>query len=255
MQPCPKRFFLDSKHSFDDPNTRLPTLEAFDCPFVDDDNDQLDPTSVSATDRGAIHEENRGANTSTDRGAIPVVETVDEYDIRDGALRPGFTSEETSSRSIIDDQRIAKIYPHGTKIERRFNNGLWYPGTVQSGPYQFDDEANVTARWEILFDDGDRLFLSTNELQYCRKLVDDKPVVKTVDDDDDDVPYSSPMDDTPLDQRPEVMFPDPDEDLPPHLRKPKPYGLPILLKLLEISLVSFFTRKTPSCLTHFLRHR
>jgi len=28
------------------------------------------------------------------------------------------------------------------------------------------------------------------------------------------------MDDTPLDQRPEVMFPDKDEDLPPHLREP-----------------------------------
>jgi len=68
--------------------------------------------------------------------------------------------------------------------------------------------------------------LTTNELQYCRKLVDDTPVVETVADDDNDVPYSSPMDDTPLDQRPEVMFPDPDEDLPPHLHKPKPYGTP-----------------------------
>jgi len=139
MQPRPERFFLDSKHSFDDPSTKLPTLEAFDCPFIDNDDDQLDPTSVSDTDRGATPEENRGANSSTDRGVIPIVETADAYDTRDGALRPGFTSAETSSRSIIDDHRIAKICPHGTKIERRFNNGLWYPGTVLSGPYQFAD--------------------------------------------------------------------------------------------------------------------
>jgi len=34
------------------------------------------------------------------------------------------------------------------------------------------------------------------------------------------------MDDTPLGQRPEVMFPDKDKDLPPHLHKPRPYGTP-----------------------------
>jgi len=84
----------------------------------------------------------------------------------------------------------------------------------------------VTARWEVIFDDGDREFLSTDELQYCQKLVDNAPIVKTVAKDEDDIPYLSPMDDTPLDQRPEVMFPNKDEDLPPHLREPKPYGTP-----------------------------
>jgi len=39
MQPRKERFFLVSKHDFDDPATRLPTLEAFDCPFVVDDDD------------------------------------------------------------------------------------------------------------------------------------------------------------------------------------------------------------------------
>ena len=72
-----------------------------------------------------------------------------------------------------------------------------------------------------------------NELQYCRighrpTCVDNStPTVETVTEDgDDDTPYSSPMDNTPLDQRPEVMFPDKDEDLPPHLREPRPYGTP-----------------------------
>ena len=84
----------------------------------------------------------------------------------------------------------------------------------------------ITARWEIAFDNGDREFLSTDELQCCRinhrpNHVDTStPTVKTVAEDDDDVPYSSPMDDAPLDQRPEVLFPDKDEDLPPHLCKP-----------------------------------
>jgi len=103
-------------------------------------------------------------------------------------------------RSIIEDQRIVQVYPIGTKLEKRYNSGRWYRGTITLGPFQFDDEMAVTARWEIIFDDRDREFLSTNELQYCRKLVDDTPVVETVADDDDDVPYSSPMDDTPLDQ-------------------------------------------------------
>ena len=43
----------------------------------------------------------------------------------------------------------------------------WYPGTIISGPYQFDDEMPIAARWEITFDDGDREFLSTDELQHC----------------------------------------------------------------------------------------
>jgi len=76
MQPHNERFFLNSKHSFDDPNTKLPTLDAFDCPFVDDDDDQSNPDSVPTTDRGAIGAENRGENISTNRGDLPVVETV-----------------------------------------------------------------------------------------------------------------------------------------------------------------------------------
>ena len=90
----------------------------------------------------------------------------------------------------------------------------------------------VTARWEIAFDNGDREFLSTDELQYCRishrptPVDKSTPAVETVTEDDDDAPYSSPMDDTPLDQQPEVLFPDKDEDLPPHLREPRPHGAP-----------------------------
>jgi len=77
----------------------------------------------------------------------------------------------------------------------------------------------------VAFDDGDREFILSDKLQYCRishrpTYVDNStPVVETVAEDDDNVPYSSPMDDTPLDQGPEVLFPDKDEDLPPHLRK------------------------------------
>jgi len=90
----------------------------------------------------------------------------------------------------------------------------------------------VTARWEIAFDDGDREFLSTDKLQYChishRPTHVDKsaPTVETVTEDDNDAPYSSPMDDALLDQLPEVLFPDKDEDLTPHLREPRPCGAP-----------------------------
>jgi len=119
------------------------------------------------------------------------------------------------------------MYPHGTKLEKRFNNGRWYPGTVVSGPYQSDDEMPVTPRWEIVFDDGDREFLMVDELQHCRishrpTYADHStPTVEMVTEDgDDDIPYLSPMDDTPLDQRLEVLFPDKDEDLPPHLHEP-----------------------------------
>jgi len=99
------------------------------------------------------------------------------------------------------------MYPHGTKLEKRFNNGRWHPGTVVSGPYQFDDKMPVTPRWEVAFNDGDREFLMVDELQCCRishcpACVDPlPPTVETVTEDgDDDIPYSSPMDDTPLNQ-------------------------------------------------------
>ena len=88
----------------------------------------------------------------------------------------------------------------------------------------------VTARWEIAFEDGDPEFLSTDELQYCRishhptHVDKSTPTVETVTEDDDDTPYSSPMDDTPLDQQPEVPFPDKDENWPSHLRE-RPYGV------------------------------
>ena len=91
----------------------------------------------------------------------------------------------------------------------------------------------VTARWEIAFDNGDREFLSVDELQCCRIghrptcVANSTPTVETVaEDNDGDIPYSSPMDDPPLNQRPEVMFPDKDEDLPPHLHEPRPYSAP-----------------------------
>jgi len=125
------------------------------------------------------------------------------------------------------------MYPHGTKLKKHFNNGRWYPGAVISGPYQFDDEMPATPRWEVVFDDGDHKFLMVDELQCCRighrptHVDTSTPTVETVpEDDDDDIPYSSPMDDTPLDQRPEALFPDKDEDLPPRLREPRPCGTP-----------------------------
>ena len=95
------------------------------------------------------------------------METVDDYNVRDGSLQPGFGPEETSSRCLIEDHWIAKIHPINTKLEKPFFNGKWYPGAVISGPYQFDDEMPVTARWEIAFDNRDRKFLSVDELQYC----------------------------------------------------------------------------------------
>jgi len=235
MQPSKDRFFLDSKHDFDDLNTTLPTLEAFDCPFIDDDDDNSisTPAGNSPPNRGVNGEEDRGANAPSNKGSHPEVETLDEYDTRDGTLRPGFNSDRNSPRCLIEDHRIAKICPHGTKLEKRFNNGRWHPGAITSGPYEFDDEMPVTPMWEVVLDDGDRKFLMVNQLQCCRishhpKCVDNStPTVEIVtEDSDDDIPYSSPMDDTPLNQRLEVMFPDEDEDLPPHLREPRPYGTP-----------------------------
>jgi len=236
MQQRKECFFLDSKHSCDNPTTTLPTLKAFDSPFVDDDDNGNNPTPTlitrPPTDRGAIDTEDRGANIPSNKGGLPVVETPDDYDVHDGTLQPGFSPEETSSRCLIEDHRIAKIYPINTKLEKRFFNGKWYLGTVISGPYQFDDEMPITARWEIAFDDGDREFLSTNKLQCCRinhcptHVEKSAPTVEMVTEDDDGIPYSSPMDDTPLDQRPEVLFPDKDEDLPPHLREPRAHGAP-----------------------------
>jgi len=234
MQPRKERFFLDSKPSFNDPTTTLPTLEAFDCPFVDDDDNKRNPMPALATSpstgKGAIDTEDRGAHTSPDKGSFPEVETPDDCNVRDGTLRPGFGRDETSPRCLIDDHRIAKICPINAKLEKRFFNGKWYPGAVISGPYQFDDEMPVTARWEIAFNDRDHEFLSTDELQDCRishrptHVDKSAPTVETVTEDDDDAPYSSPMDNTPLDQRPEVLFPDKDEDVPPHL--PRPHGAP-----------------------------
>ena len=99
------------------------------------------------------------------------------------------------------------MYPINAKLKKCFFDGKWHPGAVISGPYQFDDEMTVTARWEIAFDDGDREIFSTDELQCCRirhcpTCVDNStPTVETVAEDDDaDIPYLSPMDDTPLGQ-------------------------------------------------------
>jgi len=138
MQPRKEHFFLDSKHNFDDPTTTLPTLEAFDCPFVDDDDDKSNQESTPATsspsDRGANDAEDRGENIPSNVGGLPEVEVVDEYDVRDGTLRPGFGSERTSPRYLIEDHQIAKIHPIDTKLEKCFDNVKWYPGTVISGP-------------------------------------------------------------------------------------------------------------------------
>jgi len=78
MQPSKERFFIDSKHDFDDPTTRLPTLVAFDCPFVDDDDDKSSPGPTPATnspsDRGVSDEEDRGENTPSNKGSHPEVD-------------------------------------------------------------------------------------------------------------------------------------------------------------------------------------
>jgi len=49
MQPSNDCFFLDSKHDFDDQSTVLPTLEAFDCPFVDDEDDKSSSTPTATS--------------------------------------------------------------------------------------------------------------------------------------------------------------------------------------------------------------
>ena len=38
MQPRETRSFLGTEHDMDNPATKLPALEAFDCPFVDMDD-------------------------------------------------------------------------------------------------------------------------------------------------------------------------------------------------------------------------
>jgi len=104
----------------------LPTLEAFDFPFVDDNNNERNPTPTLATspptDRGAIDTEDRGAHTSPDKGGFPEVETPDDYNVCDGTLRPGFGPDKTSPRCLIEDHWIAKIYPINTKLEKPFFN-------------------------------------------------------------------------------------------------------------------------------------
>jgi len=116
------------------------------------------------------------------------------------------------------------MHPIGTTLEKRIN-GHWCPGAIKLGPFQFDDEVEIIARWDVLFDDGDREFLYTDELQQCRIICrppyrnDSMPHV-------DDPPYSLPMDDAPLSEQPEILFPNKDEDLPPHLCEPRPYRAP-----------------------------
>jgi len=112
MQPSKDCFFRDSKHDFDDPSTTLPTLEAFDCPFVDDDDDKSSstPAGNSPPNRGVNGEEDRGANAPSNKGSHPEVETLDEYDARDGALRPGFDSDRNSPRCPPDCQDVSTWY-------------------------------------------------------------------------------------------------------------------------------------------------
>jgi len=80
MQPHTDRFFLDSKHNFDDLTTTLSSLEAFDCPFVDDDDNKSNPESTPAasspSDRVANDAEDRGENIPSNRGGLPEVEVV-----------------------------------------------------------------------------------------------------------------------------------------------------------------------------------
>jgi len=113
----------------DDLTTRLPTLEAFDCPFADDEdnNDAPGPTpeASSSPDRGAFDQvvEDRGENTSSYRGATPVV--IDDFDVQDGLLQPGPGHADPSARLLIRDHRIAKTYPIGATLEKQFN-GQWH---------------------------------------------------------------------------------------------------------------------------------
>jgi len=109
MQPSKDRFFLDSKHDFDDPSTTLPTLEALDCPFVDDDDNKSSstPAGNSPPNGGVNGEEDRGANAPSNKGSHPEVKTLDEYDARDGTLRPGFDSDRNSPRCLIEGHREA----------------------------------------------------------------------------------------------------------------------------------------------------
>ena len=101
MQPRDTRFFLGTEHNMDNPTTKLPTLEAFDCPFVD-----LDDENAPASDKGAPNTgENRGANASSNRGATPV---ITDQDHKDGLLRPGFT----------EDDEIDNEFPHETHHPR-----------------------------------------------------------------------------------------------------------------------------------------
>jgi len=85
MQPRKQCFFLGSKHEMDDPNARLPTLEAFDCPFVSNDDDVPNDTvgTNASSDRGGSDQEDRGDNNPSHRGATPVIA---DQDIQDGLL-------------------------------------------------------------------------------------------------------------------------------------------------------------------------
>ena len=61
MSPAEERTFIHSKRDFNDPNVQLPTIPAFDCPFVDNED-----TSRGADDMSrAAADSNRGEDTSS----------------------------------------------------------------------------------------------------------------------------------------------------------------------------------------------
>ena len=133
------------------------------------------------------------------------------------------------------DGNLKHRYPAGTRIKKTFNNGQWYPGTIHSGPYYFSDEHSIPC-WQVQFDDGDEEYLTLRDLTgTCHTLETPKPkpvpptngtaqipIVEMVQEEED---RPSPMDDPPLSEQSEPIF-DEQEELPPHLHDPHPWGAP-----------------------------
>ena len=153
LKPQPTRTFIQTKRDIDDPDYRLPTLEAFDDPFVpsvqeDSQVDQEDITKIgeSHTDSEDSMPADRGAHTSEDRGATRSA-------IVDGLLRPDmeensdWDKDNVTMTPLLPIDSVSTIYTWwfqvGTRIKRRFPDGNWYDGTVVSRPWKFSDEINT----------------------------------------------------------------------------------------------------------------
>ena len=174
LKPQPTRTFIQTKRDIDDPDYRLPTLEAFDDPFVpsvqeDSQVDHEDITKVgeSHTDSEDSTPADRGVHPSEDRG-------VSRSATVDGLLRPNmednpdWDKDNVTMTPLLPVDDVSTMYTWwfqlGTRLKRRFPDGNWYDGTVVSRPWKFSDEIN-TPSWEILYDDGDRQYLCDEELR------------------------------------------------------------------------------------------